>query len=225
VSPPKLGGMAASEASRRGGSPAETSQECIRKGDGFGTTPSAPSAQPPLLTQEGTPARIRCLLLLPLALLLLTGCGYRLAARKGGAGEGRTIAVPTFANKTNGYRIEQRLSEAVRKELVRKTRYHVTTESAGDVVMAGEVLGYGSTPTVFSDGRASQYAISVQLRVLVTDTSSGKVLFRNDNWDFRDSFQLSPTAGDFVPEDPAAVARLAERFASSLVASLLHQQP
>jgi len=163
--------------------------------------------------------------LILLLFFTLSGCGYRLAARKGGTGEGRTIAVPTFANRTNGYRIEQRLSEAVRKELVRKTRYHVTSESAGDVVMAAEVLGYGGTPTVFSAGRASQYAISVQLRVLVTDTSTGKVLFRNDNWDFRDSFQLSPTADDFVPEDPAAVERLAERFASSLVASLLHQQP
>src|SRR5688572_25598007 len=124
-----------------------------------------------------------------LLLLLVSGCGYRLAARKGGAGEGRTIAVPTFANATNGYRIEQHLSEAVRRELVRKTRYHVTTESAGDVVVAGEVRGYGSTPTVFAGGRASQYAIALQLKVVVTDTSTGKVLFQNDNWDFRDSFQ------------------------------------
>jgi hypothetical protein len=93
---------------------------------------------------------------LAVLLLLLSGCGYRLAALKGGTGEGRTIAVPTFANATNGYRIEQRLSEAVRKELIRKTRYHVTTESTGDVVVAGEVRGYGSTPTVFVGGRASQ---------------------------------------------------------------------
>ena len=160
-----------------------------------------------------------------LLLLLLPSCGYRLAARKGGMGEGRTIAVPTFANKTAGYRIEQHISEAVRKELVRKTRYHVTTETVGDVVMAGEVLGYGSTPTVFIGGRASQYAISVQLKVVVTDTTTGKVLFRNDSWDYRDSFQLSQSAGDFVPEDPAALERLADRFASSLVASLLHQEP
>jgi len=158
-------------------------------------------------------------------ILLLSGCGYRLAARKGGTGEGRTIAVPTFANATTGYRIEQRLSEAVRKELVRKTHYHVTSDSTGDVVMAGEVRGYGSTPTVFIGGRAAQYAVSVQLKVVVTDTRTGKVLFRNDSWDYRDSFQLSQSAGDFVPEDPAALERLADRFASSLVASLLHQQP
>ncbi len=160
-----------------------------------------------------------------LVILLLPGCGYRLAARRGGTGEGRTIAVPTFVNKTTGYRIEQRFSEAVRKELARKTRYHVTSEDTGDVVMAGEVLAYGSTPTVFVAGRASQYAIAVQLKVVVTDTADGKVLFQSDNWDYRDSFQLSPSAGDFVPEDPAALERVADRFASSLIASLLHQNP
>jgi hypothetical protein len=169
----------------------------------------------------------RCVLLILLLLLLLSSCGYRLAARKGGSGEGRTIAVPTFANRapTGGYRVEQRISEAIRKELVRKTRYHVTSEETGDVVMAGELLNYVNTsPTVFNDkGRASQYAISVLLKVVVTDKATGKVLFRNDAWEHRDSFQLAPNAGDFVPEDPAAVARVADRLAAALVASLLHQ--
>ena len=181
------------------------------------------SLGPPLLARRGK--ALVCGLLL--SLFFLSSCGYRLAARKEDLGKGRTIAVPTFANKTRegGYRIEQRISEAVRKELVRKTNYHVTSESAGDVVIAGEVLGYGSTPAVLVDGRASQYAISVQLKVVVTDTQTKKVLFQNDAWDYRDSFQLSSTAGDFVPEDPAALERLADRFASSLVASLLHNQP
>ena len=163
-------------------------------------------------------------LVLCVSLLLLPGCGYRLAARKGGTGDGLTMAVPTFVNKTEGYRIEQRVSESIRQELVRKTRYHVTTESTGDVVMAGEVLGYGTTPTVFNEqGRASQYAIAVTLKIVVTNTRTGKVLFRNDSWAFRDSFQLAQNAGDFVPEDPAAVNRMADRLATSLVAALVHQ--
>ena len=166
----------------------------------------------------------RCLALL--ATLLISGCGYRVAALKGNDGVGRTIAVPTFVNKTNGYRIEQRISEAVRKELVRRTRYTVTSEAAGDVLVNGEVLGYNNTsPTVFNEqGRAAQYAIAVELKILVTDTASGKQLFRNDSMTFRDSFQLSQNPADFVPEDPAAVDRLASRFASSFVASLLHNR-
>jgi hypothetical protein len=172
--------------------------------------------------------RVRKISSLLLLVLTLSSCGYRVAALKGRTGEGRSIAVPTFANKTlpqqAGYRIEQQISEAIRKELVRRTRYHVTSENAGEVVMSGEVLGYvNNSPTVFEGGRASQYAIAVTLKILVKDTANGKVLFANDSWTFRDSFQLSPTAGDFVPEDPAAVARMSDRLAASLVSSLLHQ--
>ena len=156
--------------------------------------------------------------------LLVSGCGYRLAALKGNEGAGRTFAVPTFVNSTTGYRIEQKISEAVRQELARRTRYTVTAQPFGDVVLNGEVVGYNNTsPTVFNDqGRASQYAIAVELKILVTETASGKELFRNESMTFRDSFQLSQNAKDFVPEDPAAIDRLASRFASSLVASLLH---
>jgi len=159
-------------------------------------------------------------------MLQLTGCGYRLAGTKTNNGAGRTIAVPTFINKTTGYRIEQRITEAVRKELARRTRYTVTSESGGDVLVSGEVVGYNNTsPTVFNDqGRASQYAIAVELKILVKDVATGAELFRNDSMTFRDSFQLSQTQADFVLEDPAAMDRLASRFASSFVASLLHRQ-
>jgi len=166
-------------------------------------------------------------LILPLMILaVFAGCGYRLAARKGDVGGGQTISVPTFANSTVSYRIEQRMSEAVRKELARTTHYKVTSGSTGDVVVRGEVVSYGTNPTVFDDaGRASQYAVSVAMKVLVTETSTGKVLLQNDSMPFRDSFQLSQNPSDFVLEDPAALDRLAERFASVIVAAIVHRQP
>lgn len=166
-------------------------------------------------------------LILPvMTLAVFGGCGYRLAARKGDVGTGKTISVPTFANNTVSYRIEQRMSEAVRKELARTTHYKVTSGSTGDIVVTGEVVGYGTNPTVFDDfGRASQYAIGVLMKVRVTEASTGKVLLQNDSMSFRDSFQLSQNPSDFVLEDPAALDRLAERFASVIVASIVHRQP
>lgn len=158
-----------------------------------------------------------------LLLAMLAGCGYRLAARKGDVGAGRTLAVPTFVNSTNSYRLEQRVSEAVRREFARTTHYKVTSADSGDLVMKGEVVGYGTSPTVFDDrGRAAQYAVSVTLKILVTEPSTGKTLFQNDGMTFRDNFQLSQAAGDFVPEDPAAVNRIAERLASAVVAALVN---
>jgi hypothetical protein len=59
ASPPESGGVAASIASRRGGSKAASFRNALLKRCSKGTTPSAPSARPPLLTQEGTRARIR----------------------------------------------------------------------------------------------------------------------------------------------------------------------
>ena len=157
--------------------------------------------------------------------LVISGCGYRLAARKGDAGAGQTFAVPTFANNTTTYRIEQRMSEAVRRELARRTHYKITAGDTGDVVLTGEVVDYGTSPTVFNDtGRATQYALALTMKVRVVETATGKVLFENPSMPFRETFQLSQNASDFVPEDTAAVERLAGSFASSIVASLVHRQ-
>ena len=160
-----------------------------------------------------------------LLLIVLSGCGYRLATKNLGAGEGRTVGVPTFANKTTTYRIEQRMTEAVRQELVRRTRFKVVPDTSGDLVMTGEVLNYSAVPVIFNQqGRGSAYTIIVDLRVHLTDTKTGKVVFQNDRWTFREVFELSQTSAEFVPEDPAALDRLSRRFASSLVASVMHSK-
>jgi hypothetical protein len=153
-----------------------------------------------------------------------SGCGYRLAARKGDVGAGRTIAVPTFTNSTTSYRIEQGISEALRRELARTTHFKVTSVDSGDLVVNGEVTSYGISPTVFDDtGRASQYAVNVTLRVRISEPSTGKTLLQNDSMNFFDTFQLSRNSNEFVPEDPAALKRLAERFAAAIVAALVHR--
>ena len=168
----------------------------------------------------------RKLALSALMFAALTGCGYRLAARKGDVGGGQTIAVPTFVNTTLAYRLEQRMSEAVRKELARRTHYKVTSGETGDLVLRGEVLSYTTAPTVFDlSGRAAQYALGLSMKVSVTERATGKILFENGSLTLRETFQLSQNPGEFVPEDPAAVDRLAASFASAVVASLVHRQP
>ncbi len=188
---------------------------------GAGFTPAFKHHQQILLSvfERGRKARAYTILFLS----LLSGCGYRLANKNFNAGQGQTIAVPTFANKTTTYRIEQRLSEAVRQELIRRTRYTVTAGETGDVLMTGEVLSVVAVPVIFDQqGRGSAYSILVDMKVVVTDKKSGKELFRNDRFTFRDVFELAQTSSEFVPEDVFAQERLARRFSSSLVASLMH---
>ena len=133
------------------------------------------------------------------------------------------MAVPTFLNKTTTYKIEQRLTEEVRRELIRRTRFKVVPENTGDYVMTGEVLAFGAVPIIFDpQGRGSAYTMLVDLNIRVMETQTGKVVFQNPRWTFREVFELSPNSSEFVPEDTAAQERLAQRFASSLVASLMH---
>lgn len=156
---------------------------------------------------------------------LFSGCGYRLANRNLGGGDGRTIAVPTFSNGTTTYKIEQRVTEALRRELIQRTRFKVVPETAGDLLVTGEVLGYAAVPVIFNQqGRGSAYTMVVDLNVRVTDTRTGGVVFQNDRWSFREVFELSQSSADFVPEDTPALDRLARRFASSMVASMMHSK-
>ncbi len=88
-------------------------------------------------------------------------------------------------------------------------------------MLAGEVLGVTSIPIIFTDqGRGTAYTVAVDVSVRVTDTANGRILFQNDRWTFSEVFELSNNSEEFVPEDSAAIERLARQFASSLVASL-----
>src|SRR6267142_4456050 len=98
--------------------------------------------------------------------LIATGCGYRIAGKKLNGGEGRTIAIPTFANRTTTYRIEQRLTEAVRREFIRRTRFNVVPAETGDVVGEGEVRNFIADSIIFNEqGRGSSYSILVDVNV------------------------------------------------------------
>jgi hypothetical protein len=160
-----------------------------------------------------------------LCFLILTSCGYHIAGKQLNAGKGLTIAVPTFTNRTTAYRIEQHISEAVRQELIRRTRFSVEPASNGDLVVAGEVKAINLSPVIFDPkGRGSSYMVIVDLKVNVTDKRTNKVVFQNDNWTFREVFELAENSAEYVPEDSAALDRLSKRFAAALVDSMLHAQ-
>jgi hypothetical protein len=129
--------------------------------------------------------------------------------------------VPVFANQTTDFRIEQRLTAAVRRELIERTRYELTSSGSGDVVLSGEVLSITTIPTNFTpDGRGTAYAVAVDIGVLLSEPATGRVLFANPRWLFRETFELSNDSEAFVAEDTAAMERLARRFSESLVSSI-----
>jgi len=159
-----------------------------------------------------------------LVALSLSGCGYHVAGRSDALPPGiHVIAVPALENATTSYRIEQRLTSATVHEFLAKTPYKVVSNpSAGDAVLHGKVVGLEVVPLLFdtASGRATTMLVTVKCEVTLTQTSTQKVLYHNDNFLFRNEYELSTNVTSFFGEQDPALDRVARDFAQRLVAAV-----
>ena len=153
-----------------------------------------------------------------------SGCGYRVVGRANTLPpQAHTIAVPAFANRTTQYRIEQILTEAVVREFIARTKYRVTAEPEGaDLVLRGEVTNVGSGAVLFdpTTGRATTVLVTVNLRATLHD-SAGKILYSNNNFVFRQPYEISIDIPSFFQEETPALDRMSRDFAAQLVSDVL----
>ena len=159
-----------------------------------------------------------------LAIALLTGCGYHTTARGGAFPQIKTLAVPTFTNQTQAYRVEQVLTSAVVRELTTRTQYHVLHEASSnaDATLKGVVIQTQTAPVTYdsSTGRASSSLVTITMRISLVD-GKGTVLFENPNYIFRDEYQISSELSSFFNEESPAIDRLSRDLARSLVSNIL----
>ncbi|MCI0623401.1 MAG: LPS assembly lipoprotein LptE [Acidobacteria bacterium] len=158
-----------------------------------------------------------------LLFLANTGCGYRLAGRATAIPANvDSVAIPIFTNKTTKYRLEQRLTSAVVDEFIARTRYRVIPDpSQAKALLTGEVTEFTSTPVIFAGGAGATFLVTVRMRVTLKDTATQKLLFENNNFYFREEFEISRGSREFFPEEGPAMDRLAREFSRTLVSSIL----
>jgi outer membrane lipopolysaccharide assembly protein LptE/RlpB len=159
-------------------------------------------------------------------ILLLSGCGYHTPAhaRVNLSSGISTVAVPIFVNKTQSYRAEQILTEAVVREFISRSPYRVVTDDDGtaDAVLHGTVVNSNVYPLTYDSqtGRQSSAIVQITVDVRLVD-KHGKTLFQNANYSFREQYQVSREVTSFFDESPPAVDRLSRDFARTLVAEIL----
>lgn len=159
------------------------------------------------------------------SLVALSGCGYRVA----GTGAGipstiKTIAIPALENRTTRYRVEQRLTEALVREFLARTKHRIVADPASaDAVLSGEITGLESSAVLFdaATGRATTMLVTIKLKVKFAETGSKKVLWQNDEYLFREQYEISTDLQSFFEEQEPALGRMAREFAASLVSALL----
>jgi len=165
------------------------------------------------------------------AAVWIAGCGYHVAGRSDSLPKSiHTIAVPALENKTNSYRIEQRLTTATVHEFLAKTSYRVVANPAeGEAVLRGKVLSLEAVPLLFdtATGRATTMLVTLKCEVTFEERATGKVLYHTDDFVFRNQYEISTDANNpnsiknFFEEQDPALDRMAKDFAARLVAAVV----
>jgi outer membrane lipopolysaccharide assembly protein LptE/RlpB len=157
--------------------------------------------------------------------VLSGGCGYHVAGRGSRLPSNvKTLAVSALGNRTTRYRIEQRLTEALVRELLARTSYRIVPDpSAADAVLRGEITGLDSSAVVFdaATGRATAMLVTVRVAVQLEERGTKNILYRNDDFVFREPYEISTDVPSFFEEQNPALDRLARDFAARLVAAVL----
>jgi outer membrane lipopolysaccharide assembly protein LptE/RlpB len=167
-----------------------------------------------------------CAFLLVVLGLFFTGCGYHAMGGRSSRlpANVRTIAVPAFVNQTQIYRIEQIFTQDVVREFLSRTNYHVANEAGdgADATLKGEVRAAQAAPLTYDaqSGRVSSAVVTVTLKVSLVDRS-GRVLFENPNYTFREQYQVSREVASFFQEETPALQRMSRDLAHTLVSDIL----
>ncbi len=163
--------------------------------------------------------------------LAAVGCGYHVAGRSDSLPKSiHVIAVPALENKTNSYRIEQRLTTATVHEFLAKTSYRVVPDPAnGDAVLRGKVLSLEAVPLLFdtATGRATTMLVTLKCEITFGERETGKILYHTDSFVFRNQYEISTDANNpnsiknFFEEQGPALDRMTQDFAARLVAAVM----
>jgi outer membrane lipopolysaccharide assembly protein LptE/RlpB len=169
--------------------------------------------------------RLAAVLVLSITALGISGCGYHaVGAATHLPPDVHTLAIPVFATRTEAYHTETVVTDAVLHEFAARTRFRVTPSVGenADAVLHGTILKEYVAPLTYnaSTQQSSSFLITLVLSVTL-NSRDGRVLYKNENYVFRQQYQSTTDLATFIQENPAAMQRLSRDFARQLVADVL----
>lgn len=174
-----------------------------------------------LLTSSG--ARVTTAVLL---FALSAACGYHLVGTSSNLpARLQTLYVAPFINQTSRSEVDQRLTEQITQEWVRRGRFQlVASGDKADAVLSGTVKSAVVNPVQFDQqGRATEYQLTVIADVQLVDRTGEKpvVLWRDERFARNTAYPVDPLAKDYFDREIEALDRLSRDFARDLVVTIL----
>ena len=139
----------------------------------------------------------------------------------------KKIAVPAFQFEVQGarYRVESRFTDAVSREIIKRGRGLKVqgTREGADAAVEGTIRNFIFSGVLLDrEGRARVYEVTIVAAVTIRDLRENKILYDNQNFIFRDSFEFSQDPNTFFNEEDPAVERIARSFAESVVSTIVN---
>lgn len=157
----------------------------------------------------------------------LAGCGYRVSGHADLLPKNlRTIAVPAFGNATTRYKLADRLSGAIAREFLTRTRYRIVADpNEADAVLRGTLVNCATYPTVFdpATGRASGVMMVATVDIRLVDRATGATIFARPTMEIRERYEIATDPRAYFEESDTAVERMSRDAARSIVSAVLEK--
>jgi len=127
-----------------------------------------------------------------------------------------------FKNLTTRFELDVRLTRKVIDEMVARGKVEITGDAkTADAVMNGEIISFTANPIAFSgEAQADRYIINVVANITLRDLVNRKIVFSNPSFVYQQEYEV-PEGTDFETVQTEAIEKVAERFARSLVITIL----
>lgn len=115
------------------------------------------------------------------------------------------------------------LTQSMIRALVERSSYRVTRDPAkADGILQGVISRVTANPVIFGEETfGSTFLVTLNARVELRERQTGKILFKNDEYIFREQYIINVDVKNFFSELNPALARIADDFASSVVTTVL----
>jgi hypothetical protein len=174
---------------------------------------------------RSTGARMRRSAAILLIAAAVAGCGYqRTATISALPPELRTIAVPTFRNRTFEPLVEAAVGGAIKQRLLTQRRLELSDDpDNADLVLRGTITAYATAPLSYDASRsvALEYRVTIRAEIALLQRGKPTPLWSETGWEATaDYFVTADTAGTRVARD-TALAEASRRLAEDIVARVL----
>ena len=155
--------------------------------------------------------------------VVVAACGYRAVSHNRLPPSIESIAVMPLENQTSFFEVEQILTQALQRAFVERSEYRLVNDSSkADAVLKGTVSQMSANPVLFGgDIFGSTFLVTLSASIELRERSTGKILFENDQYIFREQYVINADIENFFSELNPAIRRIARDFASSVAVTVL----